>query len=274
MKNFKKSAVLGLTIISAILVTGCGRQEGNDVPVNSSTLNNPVVNPPTNNGGVITNPNPTPTPTPTPTSTVVANRGCSSSAPGGAPYSGYASGTGPYSSGSLGVSLDRQIIADRTLRVSLTPQSGNPSYNTMGVKVNLLRNGTIVASQPIQLTSGSYSYGTQVGVTSDPMIADFSNAKTGLRFDDGANYTVSVSEVKTNWTCKTYCTANYYSCYTTNFCTGRWTWDFNTGNTYCCPGTGLQSCQTLNCGLALVTSSQTWSLRLQVETDNTRCIGQ
>ncbi len=171
------------------------------------------------------------------------------------------------------------IVADNKLRVSLKPSGsgttggtgGTANYNHMSADIHLLANGIEVGmiTVPSQGGSSGYSTGLAVGVKSDPAVADFSSYLQG----GSTTYTIKVDNVRTDYKCNTFCTANYYGCYAASYC-GNWNWDYHQNNWTCCPGSldMLQQCQRQQCGVGTVLSNATWSLSVQVETDSTPCI--
>ena len=174
------------------------------------------------------------------------------------------------------------IIADNKLRVSITPNAagntngtgGTANYNSMSANVHLLANGVEVGmfTVPAQGGSSGYSTGSAVGQKTNPTAADFSSyLQSGT-----VTYTIRVDNVRTDYKCNSFCTAQYYGC-STMYCGYygyAYNWDYHNGNWTCCPGTIdiLNQCQRQQCGVGTVLDNSTWSLTVQVETDSTPCI--
>lgn len=281
--NFKSVALIAST---ALVLISCGRQEAQfDSSKTKANVTSPIVPVTT----VVTNPVPNPVPTAaiTPAPTV---GGCGPSNPEN-PYSAPISGTGPYKASGqyVAASFDRPIIADQTFRVSLRPigsganstAGGSQNYGKMAVRVTLLRDGVAVASKDIAglPDSTGYKTGIAAGTYSDPAIADF---RSYLR--SGSNYSIRVSNIQTDWTCKIACTANNsnygcaaygsgydYACYN-SYSGYKWNWDYNSGGWFCCSGDLLKQCQQLQCGVGFAQNTAGWAGEIMVETDNTKCI--
>ncbi|MBI2605499.1 MAG: hypothetical protein HYW49_05395 [Deltaproteobacteria bacterium] len=171
--------------------------------------------------------------------------------------------------GSTGKSTPSGVIhADQDLRVQVVPGSaivnstgsGTKQYTKMGVTVTLLKNGSEVPGASVTIPGGTsatgYRNGLAVGAKSQ--IVDFSTY-----LSSGNNtYSVKVSNIMSDYTCKTYCTENNPQ---------YWLWN---GYYYYPDWQMINACKALQCDVGSVDNVAGWSMTVQVETDNTPCLTQ
>ncbi|MBI3557439.1 MAG: hypothetical protein HY074_14335 [Deltaproteobacteria bacterium] len=267
----------------ALSVLACSKSS--DTPV--STDNSGIVGGSTTSPGIVTNPGPSVGPTGT-SGASGATGGLNAS---GCPlYPSHAIYSSPVLNG-LGTGSvtptfpGPPIVADNKLRVSIKPSGagttngtgGTANYNHLSANVHLMANGIEVGmiTIPTQGGNSGYSSGLAVGVKSDPAVADFSSYLQG----GNTTYSLKVDNIRTDYKCNTFCTAEYYGCYSAlayGYCGygSTWNWDYHQANWACCPGSigMLDQCQRQQCGVGTVLDNSSWSLSVQVETDSTPCI--
>lgn len=180
-------------------------------------------------------------------------------------YSYTVSGTG---SGTAS-SPSTQIIADQLLKVQVTPQAGGASttsgnyqaYELLAFDVQLLANGVEVSGAKVHLPQSGTSYygGPSKGmvVGSKSTVIDFSSY-----LQSGKKYSLRVKSVATDWKCKVFCLSQYYCGYTYG----------SYGYGYYCDNYMINQCKQMNCDVGPATSTQTWSVYMQAETDTTPCL--
>lgn len=177
------------------------------------------------------------------------------------PYTVSGTGNGTASSPSS------TIMADQTLKIQVTPQAGGAStsggnyqsYDLMAFDVQLLANGSEVSGAKIHLPqSGSYYYGGPskgMVVGNKSAVLDFSAYAQQLT---GKKFSFRIKSVATDWKCKVFCMSTFYCGYV--------------GYTYMCDTYMINQCKQMNCDVGPATSTQTWSVYMQVETDTTPCL--
>ncbi len=247
----------------ALSISACGKRVAEGTSNSSTTNNNSST---TNN---VTN-NSNPTPTPTPTSTSGGGGSCSHPIVSyTTPFTYTLTGSGNVTA----TTTSGQIYADQDLRVQIIPNNsgGLQNYAKFAADVTLLMDGNPVPGATIRLPaqqSNTNNYRTGLAVGSKSNIADF----TSYLQSGNHTYSVRVSNVMTDYTCKTYCvpTNTMYLVYMGYYAScGDGTFGY-----YCPDYTMINACKALQCDVGPVTSGRSWSVTVMVETDNTPCLTQ
>ena len=166
-----------------------------------------------------------------------------------------------------------KVYADQDLRVQIIPQSGGAghNYSKLAATLTLLKDGVPVDGATVRLPTelgyqnadgNWYTKGITVGAKSE--IADFSSYLT----PGNHQYSIRVSDVETDYVCKTYCVASNYQVYMGYYANcGDGTYGY-----YCTDTTMLNSCKQLNCDVQNAVVSKQFSVTVKIETDNTPCL--
>jgi hypothetical protein len=161
------------------------------------------------------------------------------------PFSATLKGFGHESVETSASTIQGEVTSD--LRVQIIPQAAPQSYGTsempsseLAAEVTLIDNGVVVASidLPAQLNQG-----IQFGAKST--IADFS-----AYLVPGGHYSIQVSNVRTDYVCKNFCTQQEYP---------------NSPSE-------LAACQAMNCNVGPAIPEEAWQVEVRIETDQTPCL--
>jgi hypothetical protein len=157
------------------------------------------------------------------------------------------------------------IPADQLLKVKVTALSAIPNLNTnvtnqytkMSMTIKLLKNGSPVSGAEVTLSN-------PLNVGSSSSIMNFSNYLT----PGSGQYSIQISTVKTDYTCKTFCNETYY---TQSFVAayGYYPWSYSD---YQMINSMVNSCKSLQCEVGPASQYAGWSVKVQIENDTSECL--